>query len=99
MRSQVMTLAHALKKQGLSFSEAIKRAWKVVRIKLAMLTQAVEFAYLKEDGTIRQATGYFGAAPATTNAETKPATGLAIRYYDTTCNGWRSFRAERLLLA
>ncbi|QMW06387.1 SH3 beta-barrel fold-containing protein [Spirosoma foliorum] len=98
MRKQAMILAHALRKTGLSFGEAQKRAWVTIRLKAEMLIKPVSFFYLKEKGEERFAVGYYGAAPATTTAPKPAKSVLAIPYYDTLADGWRSFRADRLIL-
>ncbi|AKD55014.1 SH3 beta-barrel fold-containing protein [Spirosoma radiotolerans] len=99
MKRQLMILANALRKQGFSLSQALKRAWAVIRLKAEMLVKPVSFFYRKDDGSERFAVGYYGLAPAVTTTDSKPGSVLAIRYYDTLAMGWRSFRADRLILA
>jgi hypothetical protein len=92
-----MILAHALRKEGETFSSAQKRAWVTIRLKAEMIVKPVSFFYRKKDGSERMAVGYFGAAPATKGAD-KPGSPLVIKYFDTLANDWRSFRADRLIL-
>ncbi|GAB2582336.1 SH3 beta-barrel fold-containing protein [Spirosoma areae] len=98
-RAEILRMAWQLiKKAGLSFGEALKRAWATVRLKAQMLVKPVSFFYYKDDGSERFAVGYYGAAPETKSDAKPSGTLLAIRYYDTLVQGWRSFRADRLIL-
>lgn len=98
LRAQALKLAAQLVKQtALSFGAAQKQAWATVKLCAQMQQKPVRFCYTKEDGTQRQAIGYYGASNQTTPVV--PQTGLAIRYFDTIAQNWRSFRADRLTIA
>lgn len=86
-----------VKNAKLSFGKALKQAWAAVKLKTQMLTRPVSFFYVKEDGTERFAVGHYAAATPATGSS-KPTSPLVIRYFDTLANGWRSFRADRLLI-
>ena len=60
MMREVMTMAHRafeLKSATMSWSECLKQAWAVLKLKLAMKKRVVEFYFQKVDGSIRQAFG------------------------------------------
>lgn len=98
LRAQALKLAAQLVKQtALSFGAAQKQAWATVKLCAQMQQQPVRFCYQKGDGTQRQAVGYYGASGQTNPVV--PQTGLAVRYYDTGAQNWRSFRADRLTIA
>lgn len=104
-RADVLRLTWQLVKSAkLSFGKALKQAWATIKLKAQMLIKPVSFFYVKDDGSLRFAVGHFSAAPTTTgngkpaSGTPKPGNPLAIRYFDTLANGWRSFRADRLLI-
>lgn len=60
MMREVMAMAHRafeLKSATMSWSECLKQAWAVLKLKLAMKKRVVEFYFQKVDGSIRQAFG------------------------------------------
>lgn len=98
MRTAITSLAHALRRTGLSWAAAMKRAWATIKLRAAIADRATGFWYRKEDGTERYALGFNRVAPAT---QSKPSTAvslLVITYFDLLANDWRSFRADRLIL-
>lgn len=99
-RADVLRTAWQLvRKSGLSFSNALKRAWAAVKLKTAMHVKAVSFFYLKEDGTERYAIGSYRLAPISIHPIVlRPEAPGTVRYYDILSNGWRSFRIDRLIL-
>ncbi|WP_018620776.1 SH3 beta-barrel fold-containing protein [Spirosoma luteum] len=98
LRTQVLKLTALLVKQtALSFGAAQKQAWASVKLCAQMQERPVRFYYWKEDGSQREAVGFYGA---NTQIDTSiPRKGLAIRYYDTLVQNWRSFRPDRLIIA
>lgn len=66
MKSRLFHIAHSIKANFNSFSEALTHAWKVVRLQFALCTQAiVNFKYSKVDGSIREAVGTLETVPMT----------------------------------
>ena len=99
LRAQALKLASQLVKQTtLSFGAAQKQAWASVKLWVTMQQQPVRFFYLKQDGSQREAIGFYGAVSPLTEPESLPQIGLAIRYYDTRVQNWRTFRADRLII-
>ena len=98
LRPQALKLASQLVKQTtLSFGAAQKQAWASVKLCAQMHQKPVSFFYRKGDGTERFAVGYYPAA-GPTNGNPVTTSALAVRYFDTLANGWRSFRADRLII-
>lgn len=93
-----MKIANALRKTGLSLSKALKRAWATIKLRTEMLIRPVSFSYRKENGEHRFATGYYDPNVLETTGHFKPSSPLVIKYYDTLAEGWRSFRADRLII-
>lgn len=98
-RTQALTLAwHIVKTVRLPFVKAQAQAWATVKLKAQMQAGPVGFWYIKDDGTTRFAIGHF--IPQPTPSDSGKATNpLVVRYFDTLSNGWRSFRADRLVTA
>jgi len=81
------------KRTGMNFSEALKYAWKSLKMKMQMLSGSVEFSYKKVNGDVRHAIGTLKDVPATKS--TKAPSGVLI-YFEEAVNGWRSTRIENL---
>lgn len=99
LRSQVLALATTITRQTkMPFGKAQKQAWATLKLTSQMHQKPVPFFYQKEDGTERFAIGFYGAIPTEPVTTDKPGIGLATRYYDVLAQGWRSFRADRLII-
>lgn len=100
IRRSVLTLAHQLRRSaGLTFGQAQKKAWAVIRLKIEMKkSEAVEFSFIKiSTGEIRRAVGTLhpSIVPATKGtSKAKPA--AIVTYFDLERQAWRSFKAENL---
>ena len=97
IRQEVLRTAHQLKKSGLSFSEAQKKAWENYRLKSAMHRQPVLFTFRKVDGTERMALGSLETRYMETVKGTGKASATVTNYFDLERNSWRSFRIENLV--
>lgn len=98
LRTQALKLASLIVKQTtLSFGTAQKQAWASVKLCAQMQERPVRFFYWKEDGSKREAVGFYGASSQSNSSI--PQAGLAIRYFDTLVQKWRSFRIDRLIIA
>lgn len=99
--STVCILANALRYQtGLSASAAMRKAWKVVKLKAAMRRGVTSFTFTKKDGTTRPATGTLrsdlsGHAPKP-GAPRRNYSPLYVRYYDMERAAFRQFAAASL---
>lgn len=107
-RSEAITMAWAIRKEGIAWGEAIKRAWKTLRLKMRLANTDEKgewISYTKDNGEVRTALAtrttahipaqYQPKADAPAKAE-KPH---VIKYFDILADGWRSFRADRLIIA
>lgn len=91
-----MTLAWSIYKSATNianFSEALRRAWRAVKAKMALRLGRVELTFKKTDGseTTRVATAYQGEVKGT--GQSSP---LTVVFHSITDGGTRSFRADRL---
>ena len=96
---EVMTLAwQMVKKNGYTMSEALKTAWRNIKLTAVMRTKIVEFYYKKTDGTLRQA---FGTLKENLIGEVKgtgrkPNENLQV-YWDTEKEEYRCFKKCNLV--
>lgn len=98
LRPEALKLtAQIVRQTRMPFGKAQKQAWATVKLKAEMLQKPVSFFYRKDDGSERFAVGHYPAIDTVTPTD-KPGNPLVHRYYDTLVNGWRSFRADRLLI-
>ena len=94
-----MTLAWSLvKTYGISIAEALSKAWKNIKLKVALYKGVVEFHFKKVDGTIRQAFGTLKGdlIPALVGSDRKRADNVQT-YYDVERAEWRCFKRINLL--
>ncbi len=99
MKSAVVTRANRIPRTY-TRSEAFKMAWKAERLEQQLkASESVNFAFTKEDGTFRHATGT--KVEAVVSQHWQP-TGkgqknpLIINFFDIQILQWRSCRIDRL---
>ena len=89
IRSYVMTIANQLKKNGQTFSQAMKTAWKVAKLKFQ---ETANFEFVKQEtGEIRKAIGQIVSYYISKQKE------LIVTFNDLEKNALRSFRAANLI--
>ena len=92
--SEIMTMAwQFVKRNGFTMSEALKAAWRNVKLHLAMAKRICKFYFLKVDGTIREAYGTLanGMIPETAGNDTVQT------YFDTEKQEWRCYKRANLI--
>lgn len=101
MKSQLFSTAWSYFKSKLflTFSEALKAAWKAYKLKVALKTGEVAITFQKASGeiTTRIATlnqDLFSYIPKTNGRPSKPD---VIRFYSITNESFRACRIERLI--
>lgn len=89
MKKRVMTIAHQIKTQFDTFSDALKAAWKIAKL---FAGRSVNLVFAKKDGEVREA-----KAIALGSIETL-AKGY-FRFVEQVENGtqWRSCKLERMI--
>lgn len=95
MKTRLFKTAHAIKALFSSFSEALKYAWKVIRLSIEMKKGNVSFSFKKVDGSIRKAIGTLKDVPATFGV--KETNYSVFTYFDVEANSYRCSRIENLI--
>ena len=99
MRQKVMTLAHQIKEFFTNFSEALKFAWKKVKLQIKLASGITYFQFKKKS------TGELRDVIATTKDENRPdytfkggraAKWYIVKFVDTTIREWRSCDARTI---
>lgn len=94
----VMTLAwQFVKKNGMSMSEAMKKAWANIKLKGQMKTRIVRFWFQKIDGTIREAYGTLVETMLPPTKGTGTSNHTTQTYYDTEKEQYRCFKKANLI--
>lgn len=99
-KSRLFKMAHSIfrNNQVSNFSEALKAAWKAMKLKAQMAVGAVHFAFRKADGTIRKAIGTMKEiASHIAGTSTRKSCGYTVVYFDIERHAIRSFRAVSLI--
>lgn len=87
-----------VRKYGMTMSEAMRHAWKNLKLKLMMRKGIVRFYFQKVDGSIREAYGTLVASmlPPTKGTD-RPSNPTTQVYYDTEKEQYRCFKVANLL--
>lgn len=96
---EVMNLAwQMVKRNGYSMSEAMKCAWRNIKVRAIMKTRIVKFYFQKVDGSIREAYGTLKETliPETAGSDRKKNDTVQV-YFDTEKAEWRCFKKANLI--
>lgn len=98
MKTLVFNLAHFIKSQFANFSQALKHAWKVAKLKYRMLNGVVEFTFKKVDGSIRNAVGTLQKQFVNYEVKNGNKSSLGVMaYFDVEQGAFRCFKVENLV--
>lgn len=96
MKTKLFKIAHAIKAQFATFGEALKQAWKIIKLQARMIVGNVSFKFRKVDGSIREAVGTL-TVKYESKGNGKPMSVDSMMYYDIEANGFRSFKVFNLV--
>ena len=94
----VMSLAwQFIRRNGYSMSEALRVAWRNIKLRSRLMSGIVRFYFMKVDGTVREAFGTLksGIVPATGGHRRNEATCQV--FFDTEKGEWRCYKKANLL--
>lgn len=86
-----------IRQNGYTKSEALKTALLIAKTKRVMRTGIASFAYLKLDGTVREAHGTLMASALPSTGGMRRENSTLMTYYDTDKRSWRSFKKANIL--
>ena len=104
-RSEVMRIAHSFKSTGKTWSESLRMGWamcKAIALKETLKQGVVSFSFIKQDGTLRSATGTMneGLFQYTYKNDRHIQKELSytgtVVFWDLEANDWRCCRVDRL---
>jgi len=97
----VMSTAWAMLKEGLfsTISEALKAAWKRIKLIKSLKSGVAYFAYAKATGELREAIGTLRSGNFSYEAKTdgKYSKVHVVKYFDLQAKAFRSCRVDRLI--
>ena len=100
-RVTVMSTAWAMLKEGLfsTISEALKAAWKRIKLIKSLKSGVAYFAYAKATGELREAIGTLRSGNFSYEAKTdgKYSKVHVVKYFDLQAKAFRSCRVDRLI--
>lgn len=97
---EVMQIAwQFVRRYGFTMSEALKTAWRNIKLRAAMRKGIVKFYYQKVDGTLREAYGTLkeSLVPALSGNDSRKKSDTVQTYYDTEKESWRCFKRQNLV--
>ena len=97
MREVMQLMWQFVRQNGLPQSEALKTAWRNIKLRKAMTERIVKFVFQKVDNTLRVAYGTLKSdiVPATGDGR-KPNPTVQV-YYDCEKEAWRCFKRAQLI--
>ena len=95
MKTTLFKIAHSIKSEFETFGQALKYAWRIVKLRIAMMSGVVSFSYTKKDGSTRPAKGTLNI-DYERKSDRKPNYGI-FTYFDVDADGWRSCNVMSLL--
>lgn len=96
----IMTLAwQFVKRNGFTMSEALRPAWRNIKLKARLHTGIVKFYFQKVDGSIREAYGTLKSdlLPPTQGNDTRKKNDTVQVYFDTEAQNYRCFKMANLV--
>lgn len=100
-KSKLFKMAHSMMKREMvaTFSEALRKAWKAIKIYAKMLLGEATFTFLKANGEVRHAVGTLCNIDyhPSGNGSRKERAADCICYWDVEKQSFRSFNASTLL--
>ena len=100
-KSKLFKIAHAIIRKGEAenFSQALKSAWKAIKVYSRMLVGSVEFTFKKVNGEIRHAIGTLFNLNYVrkTKGEADSKNADVICFWDCEKEAFRSFKAATLI--
>ena len=98
-RHDIMQLAwQFVKRNGYGMSEALKTAWRNIKVRAMMKQRIVKFYFQKVDGTLREAYGTLSMSIVPSTSESNRKSNDTVQtYYDTEKCAWRCFKKANLI--
>ena len=99
MRVVMQVAWQFVRRYGFTMSEALKTAWRNIKLRAAMRKGIVKFYYQKVDGTLREAYGTLkeSLVPALSGNDSRKKSDTVQTYYDTEKESWRCFKRQNLV--
>lgn len=99
MREVMQVAWQFVRRYGFTMSEALKTAWRNIKLRAAMRKGVVKFYYQKVDGTMREAYGTLkeNLVPALSGNDSRKKSDTVQTYYDTEKESWRCFKRQNLV--
>lgn len=95
---EVMSLAwQFVRKNGFTMSEALKTAWRNIKLRVALSKRVVKFYFQKVDGSLREAYGTLVSDKIPATKGTKKTADTCQVYFDTEKDEWRCFKKANLV--
>lgn len=98
-RAVMVTAWGMVKRNGFTIGEALRTAWKNIKLKIKMATGAIKFTFEKADGTIREAWGTLKQELINykPNGKGRPTAAHLQLFWDVEADGYRCFDKSRLI--
>jgi len=99
IQKEAMRTAHAIKAKFTSFGQALSTAWKAVKLRRLMRMGKAAFAFIKKDGTTRNAIGTRSSEliPAAFAPKGDATATTLINFFDVEIQAWRSCQPWQLI--
>lgn len=97
MKTLLFIIAHKVKANFSNFAEALKYAWKVIKLRTQMTKTIVAFKFKKIDGSVREAIGTLQASLLPQSKGTGKSNAGVFTYFDVEKQEYRCAKVESLI--
>lgn len=97
MKSLLFTIAHKVKSNFANFSDALKYAWRVIKLRAILTREVVSFKFRKVDGSIREAVGTLKSEFLPASKGTGKSNAGVFTYFDVEKQEFRCAKIDSLI--
>lgn len=97
MNSKALKLAHKIKSNFSTWSQALVCAWAKIKLQSKLKAGVASFSFIKKNGEVRQALGTLLFDTPYISTSTKVSPWHIVKFFDTVKNAWRSMDIRTLI--
>ena len=97
MNKLALTLAHKIKSNFSTWSQALVCAWAKIKLQSKLRKGTASFSFIKKNGEVREALGTLLFDTPYVSTSTRVSPWHIVKFFDTVKNAWRSMDIRKLI--
>ena len=97
MNKLALTLAHKIKSNFSTWSQALVCAWAKIKLQSKLRKGTASFSFTKKNGEVREALGTLLFDTPYVSTSTRVSPWHIVKFFDTVKNAWRSMDIRTLI--